>query len=262
MTESPLYLASIDWLAEHREDVRIIDVRDAWEYEGIGHLPGAVNIPFDTLRRKTVDEGMLPGLDHFNEVMSDAGITPSDTIIAYDDEHGVFAARILVTAMMYGHDAWALLDGDYTAWSRTHEITQTIPDPEPTDYTGHVPADRPLVDAETVLEATEDPDAVLVDTRTKDEFDDGHIKSAIQLDWRELVDPDTRGVKPKPELLELLAEYGLTPEKRVVLYCNTARRISHTYIVLRHLGFDRVDFYEGSLTDWNDRGFDLQSTPS
>jgi len=35
-----------------------------------------------------------------------------------------------------------------------------------------------------------------------------------------------------------------------VLYCNTARRISHTYVVLRHLGFEGVAFYEGSMTEW------------
>lgn len=262
MPDAPMSLVSIDWLADHRDEVRVIDVRDPWEYEGIGHIPGAVNIPFDVLRRHEGDEGMLPGVDQFNEVMSNARITPADTIIAYDDEHGVFAARILVTALMYGHDSWALLDGDYSAWSRTNETSRTVPDIVPSNYSATITDDRPLIDAAAVLAAADDPDAVLVDTRTAEEFNEGHIKSAVQLDWRELVDPDTRGTKPDHELLELLAEYGITPDKRVVLYCNTARRISHTYIVLRHLGFDRVDFYEGSLTDWNDRGLDLQSASS
>jgi thiosulfate/3-mercaptopyruvate sulfurtransferase len=39
-----------------------------------------------------------------------------------------------------------------------------------------------------------------------------------------------------------------------VLYCNTARRISHTYTVLRHLGYDDLAFYEGSLTEWEAEG--------
>jgi thiosulfate/3-mercaptopyruvate sulfurtransferase len=47
---------------------------------------------------------------------------------------------------------------------------------------------------------------------------------------------------------------GVTPDRRILLYCNTARRISHTYLVLRHLGFDDVAFYEGSLTEWETRG--------
>jgi len=27
-----------------------VDVRDAWEYDGIGHVPSAVNVPFDEFR--------------------------------------------------------------------------------------------------------------------------------------------------------------------------------------------------------------------
>jgi thiosulfate/3-mercaptopyruvate sulfurtransferase len=46
---------------------------------------------------------------------------------------------------------------------------------------------------------------------------------------------------------------------RVLLYCNTARRISHTYVVLRHLGYTDVMFYEGSLTEWEARGGPLES---
>ncbi|WP_323193013.1 rhodanese-like domain-containing protein, partial [Halostella sp. PRR32] len=31
-----------DWLAAHATDpdVAVVDVRDAWEYDGIGHVPG------------------------------------------------------------------------------------------------------------------------------------------------------------------------------------------------------------------------------
>jgi len=44
----------------------------------------------------------------------------------------------------------------------------------------------------------------------------------------------------------------------VVLYCNTARRISHTFVVLRWLGYPNVAFYEGSLTEWTERGHPME----
>lgn len=256
-----------DWLAEHRERVRLVDVREEWEYEGIGHVPGAVSIPFDSFRASgeggvegsAEDEGMLPGTDVFEALLGEAGISPDDTVVAYDDEHGVFAARFVVTALLYGHEDVHLLDGDYSAWSRDHETTTEVPDVEPIEYEATVPADRPLVDAEAVRAAGDDPDAVLVDTRTQEEFATGHIEGAVQLDWRELVDPETRGFRPPEELEALLAEHGIVPGKRVVLYCNTARRISHTYLALRLLEFPDVDFYEGSLTDWEARGLALVS---
>ena len=43
-------IVSTDWVADRLDAVSVVDVRDAWEYDGIGHLPGAVNIPFDSFR--------------------------------------------------------------------------------------------------------------------------------------------------------------------------------------------------------------------
>ena len=260
MSDAVPVVVNAGWLERNEDRVRVVDVRDSWEYEGIGHVPGAVSIPFDAFRGSgEEDEGMLPGADRFGRLLGEAGIAPSDAIVAYDDEHGVFAARFVVTAMMYGHDDVHLLDGDYSAWSRDHETTTEIPDVDPVEYRATVPDDRPVIDAEGVRAAVADPDAVLVDTRTQEEYDGGHIEGAVHLDWRKLVDPDTRGLRDREELFDLLSDRGIVPDRRVVLYCNTARRISHTYLALLHLGFPDVDFYEGSLTDWEARGLELVS---
>ena len=121
MTED--IVVSIDWLADHLDEVRVVDVRDAWEFDGIGHVPGAVNVSFDRFRSREGDEGMLPGADRWTNLMEEAGIGTDDRIVAYDDEHGVFAARFLVTALLYGHEKFHLLDGDFSAWNRRHETT-------------------------------------------------------------------------------------------------------------------------------------------
>jgi thiosulfate/3-mercaptopyruvate sulfurtransferase len=251
MTED--IVVSPDWLAAHRDEVRVVDVRDAWEFDGIGHVPGAVNVPFDRFRSTEGDEGMLPGAEQWSALLSAAGIGPDDRLVAYDDEHGVFAARFLVTATVYGHPRCHLLDGDFSAWSRSHETTTDETPVTPTAYEVSPPATTPLVDFETVRTALE-TDAVIVDTRDPEEYAAGHLPGAVRLDWRELVDPETRGLKPRAELESLLADREITPDRRVILYCNTARRISHTYVVLRHLGYERVDFYEGSMTEWRERG--------
>jgi thiosulfate/3-mercaptopyruvate sulfurtransferase len=249
--------------------VRAVDVRDAWEYDGIGHVPGAVNIPFDSFR---ADEhaaegtdgrrGMLPGEDVFAGLLSEAGITREDHVVAYDDHHGVFAARFLVTAELYGHprDRLHLLDGDFSAWQREHATTGEAPDVAAADYEVRPPAETPLVDADAVAAAIDDPGAVIVDTREDREFAEAHIPGAIRLDWRELVDDGTRGLKPREGMEAILEDRGITREKRVLLYCNTARRISHTYVVLRHLGYPELAFYEGSLTEWEAAGRPVETT--
>jgi len=259
-------VVSAAWLADRLEDVRVVDVRDSWEFGGIGHVPGAASIPFDSFR---ADEhaaesaesagnggGMLPGEDTFAGLLGGAGIRRQDDIVAYDDHHGVFAARFLVTAELYGHptDRLHLLDGDFSAWQRTHETSTEPPSIEPTTYEIVPPAETPLVDADAVAEAVDEGDTVIVDTREGWEFEEGHIPGAIRLDWRELVDDETRGLKPREEMEALLADRGILPETRVLLYCNTARRISHTYVVLKHLGYPDLAFYEGSLTEWRAAG--------
>ena len=248
------------WVADRLDDpgVRVVDVRDGWEYDGIGHLPGAVSVPFDEFRSAVGDEGMLPGADRWADLLSAAGIDDDDEIVAYDDEHGVFAARFLVTAELYGHDPDRLrvLDGDYSAWSREHATERAAPDPEPTAYEPGEPVDSPLVGFEEVADRL-DGDTVVVDTRERREYEEGHLPGAVRLDWLELVDADTRGLKPRAELESTLADRGIDPDREVLLYCNTARRISHTYLVARHLGYEDVLFYEGSLTEWTERDGDL-----
>jgi len=110
------------------------------------------------------------------------------------------------------------------------------------------------VDADDVAAAVDDSAVVLVDTREDWEYVEGHIPGAVQLDWRELVDDDSRGLRPREEIAAILRDRGIAPDRRVLLYCNTARRISHTYTVLRHLGYEDLGFYEGSLTEWEAAG--------
>jgi len=259
-------IVGVEWLVSRlgSPDVAVVDVRDAWEYDGIGHVPGAVNVPFDSFRADehgAAEAGMLPGADAFGELLSEAGLGPDDELVAYDDTHGVFAARLLVTAELYGHDPSRLhlLDGDFSLWNRTEPTTTDAPGLGRTDYPAEFRADGPLVDRGAVAAALDDPGTVIVDTREEWEYEEGHIPGAVRLDWRELVDTDARTVRPEGTLRSLLEERGIVPDRRLLLYCNTARRISHTYTVLRALGYPELSFYEGSLTEWEAAGGTIEA---
>lgn len=250
-----------DWLDSRLDDpgIRVVDVRDEWEYEGIGHLPGAASVPFDRFRSAAADaSGMLPALADWRDLLSAAGVETDDHLVAYDDTHGVFAARFLVTAFLYGHplDRLHLLDGDYSAWARERPTTTEVPNVDTTAYEAAPLSDEesPLVDYETVLAAVETGDALILDTREPEEHAASHLPGAVQLNWRDLVDEETRGLLARDQIEAVLKKRGVTRDHQAVLYCNTARRISHTYLVLRDLGYDDVAFYEGSLTEWESRG--------
>ncbi len=279
----PDVFVSADWVERHRDGLSVVDVRDAWEFDGIGHVPGAVNVPFDRFRADEHavdrdgaeeddadgdgatpdDAGMLPGRATFERLLSEAGVSPTDRLVAYDDTHGVFAARFIVTAELYGHDRdrLHLLDGDFSAWTRERATTTDAPSVESTTYTASAPERSALVDRETVAAALSDPETVVVDTREAWEYEEGHLPGAVRLDWMELVDEESRGLRDRSAVESLLADRGIDPDRRVLLYCNTARRISHTYLALRHLGYENLGFYEGSLTEWEAVGGDLVSGP-
>ncbi|GAA0650162.1 sulfurtransferase [Salarchaeum japonicum] len=260
MSETDDLVVSASWVAERLDDpgVRVVDVRDAWEYDGIGHVPSAVNVPFDAFRTADGESGMMPPREDWTGLLSDAGVESDTHLVAYDDTHGVFAARFLVTALYHGHpiERLHLLDGDFSSWTRDHEASAEAVSVEPTTYDPEPPETTPFVGADAVAAASEG-DAVVVDTREPGEYDEGHIPGAVNLDWKALVDEGTRGIKHPDELEVALGEKGIVPGERVVLYCNTARRISHTFVVLRWLGFADVQFYEGSLTEWRELGRDV-----
>ena len=259
-------LVDPEWVADHRDDpaVHLVDVREPWEYDTIGHIPGAVNIPFDSYRDDdSTDPGTLPGADAFGQLLGEAGIDPDDTIVAYDDTHGVFAARLLVTALAYGHEHVALLNGDFSAWQRAYETTtdSTPIDPVSYEIDGLAPT-APIVDRAAVERAIADETATLLDTRNEAEYDESHLPGAIRVDWREFVDDESRGVRSAAEIEALLTDRGvdIDRDQRIILYCNTSRRLSHTFVVLRSLGFTDVVIYEGSMTDWEAAGGVTETT--
>lgn len=250
-------------VASAQRDRRVVDVRRADAYADT-HIPGAVHIPFDSFREPTDETaGKLPTAQTFASLLSEAGIAPDDRIVAYDGDYGVYASRFLVTDEVFGHDSnrLHLLDGDITTWAQTYETTATVPEPPVTDYTCQRQPDGPLVSAAD-LEAALDSEAVIVDTRDPLEYKTVHLPGAVNFQWRELVTDDPRQLKPRDERERILEAHGITPDKPVRLYCNTARRLSFVYAVLRDLDYEDVAFYEGGIDAWADYGGPVETTPS
>ena len=55
---------------------------------------------------------------------------------------------------------------------------------------------------------------------------------------------------------ELKKEYeqlGVTPDKRIIIYCSKGYRSTTTYVTLKHLlGYPNVAVYDGSFSEWSD----------
>lgn len=248
-------------LAESPDDVVIVDVRKPWEYED-GHIPGTVNIPFNDFRDPT-DElpGKLPTPDDLGALLGESGITNSDRLVVYDGDFGVYASRFLVTMEIFGHNIELLqiLDGDYAAWTNQYNSSTGSPSISSKQYECELTGSDPLITA-SELDAALDSDAVIVDTRDPLEYDTVHVPGAINFQWRNLVNETDRQLKTQSRCRAILSEHDITFDRPVRLYCNTARRLSFVYTVLRELGHDDVAFYEGGIDAWAEYGGPVETT--
>ena len=249
------------WLAAHLDDVVVCDVR--WYLDGrsardayaAGHLPGAVWVDLDRdLASPAGDAGRhpLPAPEAFAAAMATLGIGDGDTVVAYDDDAGAIAARLVWMLRSTGHDA-AVLDGGIGAWDGPLS-TASVTRPPATFTARPWPAER--LAAIDEVAATGD---VVIDGRAGARFagapDDldpraGHIPGARSLPTREHAGPDGR-LQPRDALRERFAGVGIAEGTPVVSYCGSGVTACHNLLVLEHAGLGPGRLFPGSWSQWS-----------
>lgn len=241
------------------EDVLIVDLCKPESYAQ-AHLPKAVHLDYAALTSSRPPVGgLLPGDADLSRVLSAIGLTPDKHVVAYDDEGGGKASRLLWTLEVLGHSRISLLDGGYRAWTEAALPLERNPTRATPSRYRAISGDKARADRDYILGRLGLPDFALVDARTPEEYSGenrraergGHIPGAVNFNWVNAMDPK-RGMRlrPRQELAGEFAALGVTRDKEVVAYCHTHHRSSHTYIVLRSLGFERLRGYPGSWSDW------------
>jgi 3-mercaptopyruvate sulfurtransferase SseA/glyoxylase-like metal-dependent hydrolase (beta-lactamase superfamily II) len=260
-------LISTDTLAAWQargEAFRLVDVRpDVFLYLA-GHLPDAVFLHRESLRaaESGLPTGLLPA-DWYGRLFSRIGIRWDRPVVVYSAGESLdIDATFLVWLLAgHGHPRVYLLDGGYARWSLDgRPIARKYPrfDPAPAPPTPFAPAVAELAD---VKRAAEDGGALLVDARPPDQYSGqagaqmrrGHIPRALSHFWQD--DLESRGGalvwKSKEELRKAYAGQGVTPDRDIIVYCNTSTEASHVYFALRYLlEYPRVRIYARSWNEW------------
>ncbi len=240
----------------------VIDLSKESLYQQV-HVPGAIHLDYPKIvaSRKPV-HGLLPDSEELDRLFSAIGIGEDTHVVACDDEGGGKAGRLLWTLEVLGHRRYSLLDGGIHAWINEGFPKQAQPvSAQPAGFSPHYNPEV-VADSAYILERLDDPGMKLLDSRTPEEYSGskryaergGHIPGAVNWDWTEAMDQQRNlRLKPREQLLAALEGMEITPDKEIVTYCHTHHRSSHTWVVLKHLGFQQVRGYPGSWSDWGNR---------
>ena len=197
--ELPAPLVDTRWLAEHLDEVLVLDVRGdprtysvppRWHRDRRtgrrylaqlgGHIPGAVLVEYKHMRAERVIGGrkvqkMLPPRAAFEKLMRGAGLDPGEPVVIVTEGLGpgdmTIATRVYWQLKYYGHDAVAILDGGLLQWLLEGRPVETaVPKVRPGRWRATTERRELLATSEDVAHAMERGDTQLVDSRGLAQF--------------------------------------------------------------------------------------------
>lgn len=100
----------------------------------------------------------------------------------------------------------------------------------------------PLIQPEELSEIQSDGDVIVLDTRSLQEYQEGHLKNA------RFVDFDT---------FDLGDVADISKDQKIVVYCKVGGRSHQVAAQLIEAGYKRVKSLEGGITKWKAQGYEI-----
>ncbi len=281
-------VAEVKKMYDEGKAFKVIEISKADKFES-GHLAGAVNFWRPDYEGGGYEYGgMRASPEEMAALLGSNGISPEDKLIIYDTKGSVDAIRFMWILDLYGHADMAVMNGGKAAWKEAgYELsTEVGPQPETVAYAfSGEPDYKRLAGMDDVLAAMQDTNFVLLDTREPEEyqgapyiskgvcypykkgaFTNGRIPGSVHLNWSDAVDLDgDHRFKSLKDLKYNFEKAGITPDKKIIAYCQSGVRSAHTtYVLTELLGYPDVRNYDGSWIEWsynymNNRNVEIES---
>jgi thiosulfate/3-mercaptopyruvate sulfurtransferase len=255
----PEILADVSWVSAHLNDptVRIVDARVSLERAlyWTGHIPGAV---YADVFVDVCCPSRIMSADSFATSMGKLGIGDDTTVVAYDTDGGLWAARLWWALRYYGHDQVKVLDGGLRQWvSMGKPLETTSPEVKSAVFTPKVEEKwRAMIDE--VRQAIDDPDVALLDALPWPSYAGdlveyarpGHIPTSLSFPFGDTIEGIGQTTLAPDALANMLMRLHLDPGKRVITYCGGGYAGARAAFVLYLMGFDKVGLYDAALAEW------------
>jgi thiosulfate/3-mercaptopyruvate sulfurtransferase len=249
------------WIVSHIDDpsVRFVEIDVSAAAYNAGHIPGAVLWNAYTDLRHS--DYRPVGAGELQDLLRKSGVTPDATVVFYG--YGAHLGFWLLKS--HGHDRVRLMDGSREQWNAAGQDWSTaIPTPARSQYV--LAAQEAFFSSkENVQEMIGQPSRVILDTRSKAEYDGerfwpsgatagagraGRIPGAVHLPV-ELLRTDDGTFRSAGEMLRVMRDRGITAETEVVTYCTIGNRASQAWFALKYLlEYHDVRVYYGSWAEW------------
>jgi 3-mercaptopyruvate sulfurtransferase SseA len=220
-----------------------------------GHIPGAVLVLTNQIERAPMWNLISNG--ELQEVIEGLGITRHSTVVVYGSDDTA-AARILWTLLFAGVDDVRLLDGGIRSWKRFGGRTESgHHSPAPSSFGGEVPLHPEyLASLEDVKLEISDTTSVLVDVRSKSEFD-GKTSGYDYVKAKGRIPSSIWGGEAKELVSDIVkmkrrwADLGVSQERPTIFYCGTGWRSSLAFFHAHLFGFKDLRNFDGSWLEWS-----------
>ena len=267
------FITDAQWLKAHLKDkdLVIIDVRTDKYFDG-SLIPGAIRMIWSDFRFNDIGKNLAStfvGIKQAQDILGHHGITQNDTVVLYDSvdrDGGATASYIFWVLDILGHKKKMILERGIDGWKDAgFELTTKPRQPKPLLYqaTSESIQKEKLIEGDFVYKRLGDYYYQIVDVRSKVEYLGkkgtkgldgtplklGHVPTAVNINYEAAwTDLKTKDIKSYAELQTLYK--GLNTAKGVIVYCNSGRRSSFSYFVLRLMGFENIYTYENSWKEW------------
>ena len=258
----PQALVNAEWIQQHRREPNlvILDARPESDYAR-GHIPGAIPVNTYDHLIDTSPQGERTFHDWLSETFGRIGLNPKDQVVVYENKLGMRAARAYWMLWYSGQVTAYMLEGGLEGWRQKQLPVTTEPTPPRAATQFRLrPRKQWIAGAQDVNGYAKDRKAVILDVRTRDEYEgksgsndcarQGRIPGAVWVEWSEFLDSDGLSFQAPEKLGVMLLQKGITPDKQIVTYCHRGARSAMVWAALDQLGFPKVKNYIGSWHDW------------